>query len=343
MKREQMIFFLLFIGFSVLFESCGDRKSVNNKDKEESAVSALDYESTASITQGFAKITEEHIYKCEGGRKTDVGIITSFDGKQWTVPASTNFSNQNFPAASDMYNSCNGNTYSDVQEAISKLDGSNIIEIDQDGTLFTAYFFADNYFEMYINGIPVGKDMVPFTPFNSSIVRFTVMKPYTIAMKLVDWEENLGLGSENSRGNAFHAGDGGMVAVIKDMDNNTIAITDENWKAQTFYTAPIKDLSCVTETGLIRASKNCDETDSNEGTSYFGLHWEIPNNWEKEIFDDSNWPNATTYTNNTIGVDNKKSYTNFMDIFDNPTNDAKFIWSSNVVLDNEVIVRYTVK
>ena len=138
---------------------------------------------------------------------------------------------------------------------------------------------------------------------------------------------------------AFHAGDGGMVAVIKDVDNNTIATTDENWKAQTFYTAPIKDLSCVTETGLIRTSENCDETDSNDGTSYFGLHWELPSNWEKEIFDDSNWPNARTYSNKTIGVDNKKSYTNFMEIFDNQTNDAKFIWSSNVVLDNEVIVR----
>jgi len=342
MKREQMKNYFFFIGLSILIAGCGDSKSAKNKDKEKFALPASDYEGTASITQGLAKITEERIYECEGGRKTDVGIIMSTDGKQWTVPTNTNFSNKNFPAASDLYNACNGNTYSNVQEAISKLDGSDIIEIDQDGTLFTAYIFADNYFEMYINGIPVGKDMVPFTPFNSSIVRFTVTKPYTIAMKLVDWEENLGLGSENSRGNAFHAGDGGIVAVIKDMDNNIIATTDENWKAQTFYTAPIKDLSCVTETGLIRASKNCDETDSNDGTSYFGLHWELPSNWEKVIFDDSNWANATTYSNKTIGVDNKKSYTNFMEIFDNETNDAKFIWSSNVVLDNEVIVRYTV-
>ncbi len=333
---------ILFWGLIILIASCGESKSAKKNNQEKLSVSTSDYDGTASITQGLAKTMEERIYECEGGRKTDIGLIKSTDGKQWTVPASTNFSNKNFPAASDLYNSCNGNTYSNVQEAISKLDGSDIIEIDQDGTLFTAYIFADNYFEMYINGIPVGKDMVPFTPFNSSIVRFTVTKPYTIAMKLVDWEENLGLGSENSRGNAFHAGDGGMVAVIKDMDNNTIATTDENWKAQTFYTAPIKDLSCVTETGLIRASKNCDETDSNDGTSYFGLHWELPSDWEKVIFDDSNWPNATIYSNKTIGVDNKKSYTNFLEIFDNETNDAKFIWSSNVVLDNEVIVRYTV-
>lgn len=337
-----MNYYILFFGLIILSASCGESKSTKKNMQEKLAVGALDYQGTGSITQGLAKTLEERIYQCEGGRKTDIGMIMSTDGRQWTVPASTNFKNKNFPDASDLYNFCNGNTYSNAQEAISKLDGSDIIEIDQNGKLFTAYIFADNYFEMYINGIPVGKDKVPFTQFNSSIVRFKVNKPYTIVMKLVDWEENLGLGSENMRRSAFHAGDGGMVAVIKDMDNHIIAMTDENWKAQTFYTAPIKDLNCVTETGLIRASKNCDETDSDDGTSYFGLHWGLPSDWEKENFDDSNWPNATTYTNKTIGVDNKKAYTNFTDIFDNQTNDAKFIWSTNVVLDNEVIVRYTV-
>ena len=59
-------------------------------------------------------------------------------------------------------------------------------------------------------------------------------------------------------------------------------------------------------------------------------------------FDDSTWPSATTYTNIVIGVDNKPSYTNFVNIFDDATNDAQFIWSKNVILDNEVIVRKTV-
>jgi hypothetical protein len=44
-----------------------------------------------------------------------------------------------------------------------------------------------------------------------------------------------------------------------------------------------------------------------------------------------------------IGVDNKVAYTNFTDIFDNSSADAQFIWSTNVVLDNTVIVRYTVE
>jgi len=74
----------------------------------------------------------------------------------------------------------------------------------------------------------------------------------------------------------------------------------------------------------------------------YGLHWEFPTNWQQADFDDSSWPNATTYSNQTIGVNNKAAYTNFIDIFDNEKADAEFIWSTNVVLDNELIVRYTV-
>jgi hypothetical protein len=178
--------------------------------------------------------------------------------------------------------------------------------------------------------------------FNSSIARFTVNRPFSIAMKLVDWEEALGLGTEKNRSSNFHAGDGGMVAVIKDVNDSIIAKTNENWKAQTFYTSPVKDLSCVREIGMRRTTDDCDQSYSDKGKSFYGLHWELPKDWEKANFDDSKWPNATTYTNETIGVDYKKAYTNFSDIFDHQTLDAQFIWSSNVVLDNEVVVRYSV-
>ncbi|NDA99234.1 MAG: T9SS C-terminal target domain-containing protein, partial [Flavobacteriia bacterium] len=112
--------------------------------------------------------------------------------------------------------------------------------------------------------------------------------------------------------------------------------------AQTFYTSPIKDLSCPTENGTYRLSSNCNIADSQDGSNYYGLHWNKPNGWMNELFDDSSWPNATTYTNVAIGVDNKPAYMNFISIFDDQNQDAQFIWSTNVNLDNEVIVRYTV-
>ena len=217
------------------------------------------------------------------------------------------------------------------------------MNIDNDGTVVTAYIFADNYFEMYINGVAVGKDNVPFTQFNSNVIRFKVRFPFTIALLLVDWEENLGLGSESNGGFSYHPGDGGVVAVFKDAENKTLAITGNNWKAQTFYTAPIIDLGCPTENGTARLSSNCSTQDSNNGSSYYALHWSKPPNWQAASFDDSSWPAASTFTNTTIGVNNKPAYTNFTDIFDDSSNDAQFIWSSNVILDNEVVVRYTVK
>ena len=63
----------------------------------------------------------------------------------------------------------------------------------------------------------------------------------------------------------------------------------------------------------------------------------------KADFGDSGWPAAKTFTNDTVGVDNKRSYTNFKDIFDTNGADAEFIWSSNLVLDNLVLLRKTVK
>ena len=300
------------------------------------------YIGTASVTQGLATTTSANLYTCTGGRITDIGSITATDATVWTVPAVVNFTNTSFPYASNLHNSCTGATYATSALALAALNGSDIINVDASGELITAFIFADNYFEMYINGIAVGKDNVPYTQFNSNIIRFRVNRPFTIAMLLVDWEEHLGLGSEVSNGFQYHPGDGGMVAVFKDSSNNIIATTGSDWKAQTFYTSPIIDLTCPTENGSQRLSNNCSTQDSNNGTSYYGLHWSRPTSWMDASFNDSIFPTATTYTNATVGVNNKPAYTNFTNIFDDATNDAQFIWSTNLILDNEVIVRHTV-
>lgn len=308
-------------------------------DTDDNSVS--DYSGTASVTQGFATTTTTNLFS-QGVRVAGLGSIEASDGTIWTVPAEENYTDDGFPFASDLHN-VYGNTYTSATAAVNDLDGSDIIEVDAEGEVITAYIFADNYFEMYVNGVAVGKDAVPFTEFNSSIVRFQATAPFTIAMKLVDWEENLGLGSESNGGSAFHAGDGGMVAVFKNESDEIVAITGSDWKAQTFYTAPIKDLTCPTESGAIRNTDSCDSEDESDGSSFYGLHWAVDSDWETEGFDDSSWPSATTYTNNEIGVDNKASYTNFTEIFDDNDSNADFIWSTNVILDNLVLVRYTVQ
>lgn len=300
------------------------------------------YQGTGSVTRGPATTTMTNLYSCQGGRVTNVGTITSTDKKVWTVPAATNFTNSAFPVAPDLNNPCTGKNYASEAEALAALSGKDIVNVDSSGEVITAFVFADNYFEMYINGKPVGKDAVPYTQFNSSIVRFRVKRPFTIAMLLVDWEENLGLGSENNSGLSYYNGDGGMVAVFRDSLKRVVAITSDKWKAQTFYTAPVTDLTCPSEKGSLRLSDKCSTKGSNNGTSNYALHWERPANWMMQDYDDSGWPDATTFTNATVGVDNKPSYTNFVNIFDNPAQDAQFIWSTNLILDNEILVRYKV-
>lgn len=300
------------------------------------------YNGTGSVTRGLATTASTNLYPCSGGRTTNVGTIVSTDSKVWTVPAMVNFTNASFPFASVLHNPCTGATYANQAAALAALDGTDVMTIDPSGELITAYIFADNYFEMYINGVAVGKDDVPFTQFNSNIVRFRVHRPFTIAMLLVDWEEHLGVGCEANNGVQYHMGDGGMVAVFQDSLNNVVAVTGPDWKAQTFYTSPILDLSCTTENGSKRLSNNCSTQGSNNGNEYYALHWDRPESWMSPLFDDSIFPQASTYSNSVVGVDNKPAYTNFTNIFDNPSRDAAFIWSTNLVLDNEVIVRYTV-
>lgn len=293
----------------------------------------------AAFTTGLATETNPGLIEC--GRRSRVsalGEISSDDGTVWSVPAKTHF--ESAPKATDLYNECGGTKLSSIAE----LDLANVPLFDAGGTEeFVAYIFADNYFELYLNGTLVAVDPVPFTPFNSNVVRFTAERPITVAVMLVDWEENLGLGSENNRGKNFHPGDGGFVAHFQDADANTVLITSGNWRAQTFYTAPLKDRDCLVVDGQLRNSSACAEIGVDDASSYSGAHWATPDDWMMPSFDDSIWPAATAYSNSTVGVKNKKAFTNFQSIFDTPDADATFIWSSNLVLDNLVLLRTTVE
>ena len=291
-----------------------------------------------SFSTGAATITNPGIFDCGFFARTSaVGTIASDDGRTWTVPARTHFLTG--PKAPDLYNSCAG-----VQPgSISEFDLSAVPVIDAGGSEeFTAYIFADNYFELYVNGKLIAADPVPFTPFNSSVVRFRAERPLTLAIKMVDWEENLGLGSERGRGVAFHPGDGGLVAVMKNASQKTVAITDGRWRALATYISPLKDRTCLKVTGKARDTSTCDEAGSDDGTGYSAAHWPEPDGWTAPGFDDSAWPPATVYTNRTVGVGNKPAYTNFTNLFDDPKADARFVWSSNLVLDNVVLLRRVV-
>lgn len=292
-------------------------------------------EFVGNITTGVGTTITANLFP-SGVRIAPLGTIQDGDDQTWAVPADVNYDDASFPFASDLSNPY-GTENANETAALLNLNPADIVEIDAGGELITGYIYADNYFELYVNGIAVGKDPVPFTDFNSSLVQFRVSTPFTVAMLLVDWEESLGTGTETN-GGAERAGDAGVVAVFKNEADEIIGITDSSWKAQTFYTAPITDLGCLSEEGSQRLSEGCSTADLNDLTSVNGIHWEVDADWATESFDDSDWPSATTYTNDAVGV-NRPQYTNFTNVFDDPAADAQFIWSTNLVLDNEVIVR----
>ena len=69
----------------------------------------------------------------------------------------------------------------------------------------------------------------------------------TYAIKGIDWETKHGLGMEYQ---PFNIGDGGFIAYFSDGNG-----THADWRAETFYIAPLDDPFCVrTQGDAIRAS-----------------------------------------------------------------------------------------
>jgi hypothetical protein len=294
-----------------------------------------------SVTQGLAKKIIDNLYKCPvevaNHRISAVGTITSLDGKTWTVPAETAF--QTGPKGSDLYNDCTGVTPSKTSEVSTA--NVAVTVLDADGEVITGYIVADNYFEFYVNGKLIAVDPVPFTPFNSVVVKFKAKRPITYAFKVVDWEEDLGLGTETNFGNKsrYYQGDGGLIARFSDG-----TVTDSTWKAQSFYIAPLKSPDDVIEKGnehdttkLGRIHPRAPKPGCEE--KCFAVHYPIPANWAAPNFDDGKWPRAYEYTDEDIGVTSVKGYTNFPELFEG----SRWIWSLNLVFDNLILARKTVR
>jgi hypothetical protein len=316
-----------FVSFCLALAACSEAQDVNAPLAD------------ASFTTGPAKTINAGLIDCgTGSRVSAVGQITAKDGKVWTVPADTNF--ETGPKAPDLYNDCNGTK----RARLADLNLASIPIADAGGTEeFVAYVFADNYFELYVNGTLIAVDPVPFTQFNSSVIRFKAKRPVTLAIMGVDWEENLGLGSEKGRGSNYSPGDAGIVLNLQDATGKTVAVSNKSWKAQTFYTSPLAKPSCLKINGNVRDSSACDTDATSDGSGYSAAHWPLPDGWMKPDFDDSKWPNALSYSNDIVGVNGKPGFTNFPQVFDDPKADAEFIWSSNLILDNLVLLRRTVK
>ena len=255
---------------------------------------------------------------------TSVGVVRSEDGKQWTVPAPVSEG----PMAVDVYNDCTGP--GDNPNYASQL---KTVVVDEDGVEITGFIHADNYFELYVNGRFIARDSIAMTPFNTSVVRFKAKYPMTYAMMGVDWETHLGAGMEYD---IFQIGDAGMIAYFSDGNG-----THTDWRADTFYIAPLDDPACVRVTAAGRDSSFCSQsvrpTCAMKPETCKALHFAIPDGWTSARFNDARWPLAIFWR--PVEVTNQVSYTKYAQLF----RDAEFIWTRNLHLDNLVLARYTAK
>ena len=284
--------------------------------------------SAGSVTQGLATTTTSNLFP-PGQRVSAVGTITATDNTTWTVPAATLYTSAE--KAPDLYNEYNSVTPANLAAAQAAIAALPTKVIDNDGEVVTGYIFADNYFELYVNGTLVGVDPVPFTAFNSCVVKFKAKRPITYAVRLVDWEENLGLGTELNGGNPHHIGDGGFIASFSDG-----TMTGSDWKAQTFYIAPLDDPNQVVE--LVNGTRSSTGATHTLTTTAYAMHYPLPDAWFSSGFSTAGWPAATTYSEAQVGA-NSPAYMNFQPQFTG--SGAQFIWSSSLTLDNEVVLRYT--
>jgi hypothetical protein len=189
---------------------------------------------------------------------------------------------------------------------------------------FTAEVWADNWFSLYANGTYVGEDSVPITTersFNAETITFTGSYPLTIAMVTKDFKEN-DTGLEYIGTNRQQMGDAGFIAQITDTaTGKVVAATNTTWRGLVIHQAP--------------TNKECAKspTPATVCKSIIGIE---PAGWAAAGFDDAAWPTATAYTEAEVGT--KDGYNT---ISWNPS--AALIWSSDLVSDNTVLWRTTIR
>lgn len=163
----------------------------------------------------------------------------------------------------------------------------------------TGAIYADNWFALYINGRLTAVDPIAFLPHNVVSVDLLPEYPMTIAIIAHD-------NADPKTGLEYgdHIGDAGLVLKFADG-----TVTDATWKVKVIERGPIG--------GDVKNPRT--ETEPR------------PANWFAPDFDDSQWENATTFTE--AQVNPKQSY------FEHDFKGAQFIWSREIGLDNTVLFR----
>ncbi len=191
---------------------------------------------------------------------------------------------------------------------------------------YSADVWADNWFEMRINGVQVAEDSVPITTersFNAESFDFDAARPFVIGVVAKDFKEN-DTGLEYIGTNRQQMGDGGLIVQIKDAAGATVAVTDAGWQCMVTHVAPL-DKSC----------ESVDDPVAGEGACGFETEDE-PTGWDTADFDATGWAAADVYSEAEVSP--KFGYDEI-----SWDTSAELIWGPDLEQSNTVLCRLTVE
>lgn len=190
---------------------------------------------------------------------------------------------------------------------------------------FSADVWADNWFEMRIDGTQVAEDSVPITTersFNAESFSFEAERPFVLGVVAKDFKEN-DTGLEYIGTNRQQMGDGGLILQMRDAAGETVAVSSAEWSCLVIHTAPL-DKSCESEKDPVAGDSPCKFDASDE-----------PEGWDTASFDVSDWPQADVYSVQEVSPKDGYDEINWVD-------NAELIWGPSLEQSNTVLCRLTV-
>ena len=190
---------------------------------------------------------------------------------------------------------------------------------------YWADIWADNWFELRVNGTQVAEDSVPITTersFNAESFTFEADAPFVLGLVAKDFKEN-DTGLEYIGTRRQQMGDGGVIVQIRNAAGETVIVSDDNWQCRVLHSAPL-DKSCESVSDPVAGIGACGFDIAEE-----------PEGWDQPRFDAADWPFATLYS--AADVSPKQGYD---DITWSPQ--AQFIWGPDLEQSNTVICRLAV-
>ncbi len=191
---------------------------------------------------------------------------------------------------------------------------------------FSADVWADNWFEMRINGTLVAKDSVPITTersFNAESFAFEADRPFVIGLFAKDFKED-DTGLEYIGTGRQQMGDGGVIVQIKNEAGEPVAVSNADWRCLVTHAAPL-DKSCERSANPVAGQGAC----AFEAT-------EQPDGWDLTGFDASDWPRASVYSKREVSPKGGYDRIDWVE-------QAELIWGPDLEQSNTILCRLTVE